>query len=175
MSRFYDPAPSGSTVAIVPPRRLDNAEADTVAHAFTEAECPTRLGGAVVNDQAGPVHVPITPGAHGEHGRFAWSEQEKDEDGESTKVWVYVFIDGMSALLDDAIELTSTDRGLDLEVRSPSGPTRTLHLDFRKHVRKVTMKRKGDKLTLTLYKLRTTIQPWSQLQRERANAEPLDV
>ena len=37
------------------------------------------------------------------------------------------------------------------------------------------MKRKGDKLTLTLYKLRTTIQLWGQLQRERRSAEPLDV
>ena len=175
MSRFYDPVPSG-TVAIAPPRRLDDAEEDTVAHAFAEAECPTRLEtGAGVGDGTVPANISITPGAHGEHGRFAWSEQEKDDDGESTRVWVYIFIDRMSALPSDAAELKSTDRDLDLQVRSPSGPTRTLHLDFQKHVKKVTMKRKGDKLTLTLYKLRTTIQLWGQLQRERRSAEPLDV
>ena len=62
------------------------------------------------------------------------------------------------------------------QVQVASGATYALHLDFLKHVKKVTKKRKGDKLTITLVKLRPSISLWGEhLQRERKSSEPLDV
>ena len=140
MSRFYDPVSSG-TVAIAPPRRLDDAEEDTVAHAFAEAECPTRLEtGAGVGDGTVPANISIAGRAR----RAASRGASRRRACESTSLGLHLYRrDERAAQRCGRAE--EHRRDLDLQVRSPSGPTRTLHLDFQKHVKKVTMKRKGDK------------------------------
>ena len=83
MSKFYMKPAGQMDVAPAPPQRITSGDAEAVAHSLAEVvprklEPPTESGGKP--------RIPITQGTHGEHGKFAYSEQDRDADGDSWKI-----------------------------------------------------------------------------------------
>ena len=84
MSRFYT-TPAVTTEVVAPlPQRIDGSDAATAVAKVVADAVPQKI--EEQSQKATTSRIPITQGAHGEHGKFAWSEQEKDADGDSYKL-----------------------------------------------------------------------------------------
>ena len=78
--------------------------------------------------------------------------------------WIYIWLDGLSTLPEEATVLNFNDRDIDLEVHHTDGVVYTLAFHLMKFIKKATLKRKGDKLTITLFKAKINSTPWGKLQ-----------
>ena len=88
--------------------------------------------------------------------------------------WIYIWLDGLSTLPEEATVLNFNDRDIDLEVHHTDGVVYTLAFHLMKFIKKATLKRKGDKLTITLFKAKINSTPWGKLARDKASDEPWD-